>query len=136
MTLCATDGSLQWLHERFSGERIIYIAGNHDYYCWPGGPRTTFEAENDRGRELADKFGIDLLLGDTVDIDGIMVAGCTLWTDFRLLPGAMTLAAAEAEAVARMRDYQLIFRGDVSPDEVLRPQDTIAMHARDRAWLE
>lgn len=57
---------------------VVYVPGNHEYYG------TEFDDFNTKMREkCADLEGIHFLNGDTVEIDGVMFIGATLWTNFR-----------------------------------------------------
>lgn len=124
--------SLQWLHERFPGSRVIYVPGNHDYY-WDGGEeRYTLWDQLDRGRELADRLGIDLLLDSSVEIDGTRFVGGTLWTDFRL--DTWSLHSAMREAERDMKDYKKI-RRKPEGGKKLRAIETLAMHRATRRYL-
>lgn len=124
--------SLSWLHERFPGVRVIYTPGNHDFY-WDGGEeRYTLWDQLDRGRELADQLGIDLLLDSSVHIDGTRFVGGTLWTDLRLDTWSLTDAVREAGRV--MNDYKRIRRKSEGGKK-LRPTDTLEIHRATRRFL-
>lgn len=124
--------SLRWLHERFPGVRVIYTPGNHDFY-WDGGEeRYTLWDQLDRGRELADQLGIDLLLDSSVHIDGTRFVGGTLWTDLRLDTWSLTDAVREAGRV--MNDYKRIRRKSEGGKK-LRPTDTLEIHRATRRFL-
>lgn len=124
--------SLRWLHERFPGVRVIYTPGNHDFY-WDGGEeRYTLWDQLDRGRELADQLGIDLLLDSSVHIDGTRFVGGTLWTDLRLDTWSLTDAVREAGRV--MNDYKRIRRKSEGGKK-LRPNDTLEIHRATRRFL-
>ena len=76
--------AIDWLADRFVGCRVLYAPGNHDFW-WDGGDdRYTLADQIARGRDLAARRGIDLLIDDSVVIDGARFAGATLWTDMRL----------------------------------------------------
>lgn len=56
-------------------ERVFYIPGNHEYYCHS-------IAETDaRLEELCSDLDIELLQKKTVQVDDVLISGCTLWSD-------------------------------------------------------
>jgi predicted phosphodiesterase len=76
--------SLEWLHERFGGSSIVYVAGNHDFYrSGDPGRGFTIEGEIEDGRALAARHGIHFLENDRVDLGEMRILGATLWTDLR-----------------------------------------------------
>ncbi|WP_172123451.1 hypothetical protein [Devosia sp. 919] len=56
--------------------------------------------QTDSGRKLADRFGIHLLLDNSVQIAGVRFAGGTLWTDFQTV-GRSDTRSKMAEAAGR-----------------------------------
>lgn len=90
-----------------------------------------------RGREMASRLGIILLSDESVRVGptngaGIVVIGATLWTDWELRsspgrPKARVIARTAWEDTRRI----LLRRG-----RPLVPLDTLAMHARSRAYIE
>lgn len=131
--------SLQWIADRFTGVPVIYVPGNHDFYVADAGQYTMAE-QLDAGRELADKLGINLLLDDTVVLDGTRFLGGTLWTDFMTVGRGDTRAKiAEAAGREGMSDFRAIKRwSTASPGKRkrLRPEDTIQAHRATRSLLE
>jgi Icc-related predicted phosphoesterase len=114
----------------------FYVPGNHDFYWWQdSGPAYTMADQVERGRDLAAKAGIHLLMDDAIEIAGVRIVGSTLWTDFRVgvMPGMMTHALRTAEK--GMNDYRRIRTGPTTRHR-LRPADTIAMHRASRAFLD
>ncbi len=115
---------VRWARESFADVPVVYVAGNHEYYG-KALPKLTDElrAEGD-GR-------LHVLEQDQVEIGGVPVFGCTLWTDLELLDDP---ARAREDAVERMNDYRLIRHSPTF--RRLRPADTVAMHRRSVAWLK
>ena len=129
--------ALQWARRTFPEHPIVQVAGNHEYFD------AVLEPTLDAMRTMARRLGIHLLEEDTVVIDGVAFAGCSIWTDYRLheTPGRpITMAAAEVMAGARraMLDYRKIDTLDPAvPGGVRRfdPEDSVRLHDRGRAWL-
>ena len=118
--------SLNWIHERFPGETVLYVPGNHDFYQddddLSGGDRYTLRDQQDRGRELADKFGIHLLMNDTVEFDDVRFIGGTLWTDMATVGrGLVHGKLREAEGKRGMNDYSVIKRRSAKDPTKFRP---------------
>lgn len=118
---------LQWAREAFAGRRVIYVAGNHEYY---GGclPRVTEALDRD-----ADGETVHFLENRGLVVDGIRFLGCALWTDFELF-GLEERQHCMRTVSDLMNDYRLI---RMSPeDRRLQPTDTLRLHHISRHWIE
>ena len=69
--------SLYWLRERFPDKRIVFVPGNHEYYCG-----MAIGELNDAMVTHGKGLGIDVLINNTVEIDGLEFIGSTLWSNF------------------------------------------------------
>ncbi|MFP4903781.1 metallophosphoesterase [Paraburkholderia sp. BR14261] len=131
---------LRWAAETFDPQvPVVYVPGNHEYYDGDLGALETAM------RDAASTLDNVHFLNDGVYVDPagrFRVLGTTLWADFALF-GADD-AAREAAIAAAMR-VMLDFRGLIqvswpdSPQAGARdftPADSLALHARSRAWLE
>ncbi|MCW5597183.1 MAG: metallophosphoesterase family protein [Rhodocyclaceae bacterium] len=117
---------LEWARTAFAGKRIVYVAGNHEFYG------AEYHGMRRELRRTARALEIDLLENDAVVIDGVRILGCTLWTDFRLYGNEFE---AMGYARRRMNDFlQIRFEG--SPTVAFRPEDSAVLHRHSRAWLE
>ncbi len=126
--------AIDWLADRFVGCRVLYAPGNHDFW-WDGGDdRYTLADQIARGRDLAARRGIDLLIDDSVVIDGARFAGATLWTDMRL--GAFSAGHAFNTARRFMNDYRRIRRRPSGRHLYIRPADTVALHRASRDFID
>ena len=113
-----------WALDRFKSTPTIYIAGNHEYYS-EALPRHT-----ETLRERCRGTNVHFLERESITIDGVLFAGCTLWTDFELYGNS---ALAQLTAATGMNDFRAI---RVSPSyRRLRPQDVVRIHAQSRQWL-
>lgn len=117
---------LVWARTAFAGKRIVYVAGNHEFYG------AEYHEMRRELRRTARELGIDLLENDEVVIDGVRFLGCTLWTDFRLYGDEFE---AMDYARRRMNDF-LRIRFEDSPSVTFRPEDSAVLHRQSRAWLE
>jgi predicted phosphodiesterase len=129
--------SLEWLHERFGGSPVVYVAGNHDFYrSGEPGAGFTIEGEMQAGRELAARRGIHFLENDLIDIGATRILGATLWTDLRSKLHH-SQSAADGEVKRRMNDYRRIHRkSSTRGSRPISPEFTRAMHYASRAWLD
>lgn len=119
------ERGVRWLIERVDDRPVIYIAGNHEAYG------TDIDRTLEKAREAAAGTNIIVMENDVVDIGGVRIIACTLWTDFGLFGdphGAMALAGE------RMNDYRRIRHRNY--ERRLRPVDTLARHRRSRAFIE
>lgn len=124
-----TTEGLAWAAERFAGQTIIYVPGNHEFYgaSMPE-VRQTLRAD-------AERLGIHLLDNDTVTIDGVCFHGTTLWTDFDLYAGnpGYDPLQTEERALAFMPDFRIIQQ---PAGEVFSIEESQRLHAEAMAWLE
>jgi hypothetical protein len=91
---------IEWAREAFGGP-VIYLAGNHEYY------EGEFEAVQQAMGTAAREFAVTLLDCSEAVVDGVRFLGCTLWTDYSLVPAERPTVI---EAARRLNpDYQLSF---------------------------
>lgn len=126
--------ALDWLATRLAGVPIVYVPGNHDLYRGGTDDRYTMYDQLQRGRDLASRLGIHLLLDDAVTIGANRFVGGTLWTDFRLGSHSWVHAASTASARDGMQDYRRIRTGPTSKKR-LRPSDVRQMHRDTRDFI-
>lgn len=103
---------------------VIYIAGNHEFYDHD------WASTRQDLRAACAGTRVTFLDNDAVELEGVRMLGCTLWTDFRLR--GSTPAQAMAVAERGLMDHHVIR----AASGLLRPQQTRADHERSRAWLE
>lgn len=124
------SSAIKWLGTHFPSTKIVILPGNHDYY---GGNLDTLDADLDRiCREAGCAFGQcrRMELGDT------RILMTTLWTDLRLFEAEGEAAVEDSIWNARMMPdygYGAIMIG--APERELEPEDTIAVHERQKSWL-
>src|SRR5580692_6330672 len=68
----------QWARKQFPDKPVIYILGNHEYY------RHSLPELAELLKAETDGSNICVLENDAVEINGLTILGCTLWTDFQL----------------------------------------------------
>jgi predicted phosphodiesterase len=79
---------------------IVYVAGNHEYYG------TSIEDFNTKMAEKCAKLdNVHFLNRDSVEIEGVMFIGATLWTNFRGDPMAELLAKKYIADFKYIRDF-------------------------------
>jgi hypothetical protein len=88
--------ALRILAETFkdSTAPIYYIPGNHDFYISAAEPRTFYQDQIERGRELARSLGITLLINEVAYLGDVRILGTPLWTDMGQRPQWMSLKQA------------------------------------------
>ncbi len=122
---------------------ILIVLGNHEFY---GGQ---IEVRRRELRDAAAAFAnVQVLDPGEALLDGgrVRVLGCTLWTDFELpiqtsADRVSDRARALKTAAECMSDYGRIRIGESelggaqARTRLLRPDDTLALHSAERAWL-
>ena len=126
---------IRWLGTLHPAAKTVIFPGNHDYY------RSNLDTLDRDLARICQEAGCGfaqcrrLVLGDT----RILMA--TLWTDMRLCAGGDPVAFEESirHAGQRMPDYAAAYgwSGIVigEPERPLRPEDTIAVHERQKSWV-
>lgn len=118
--------------------RVLYVAGNHEYY---GSRREVYSM-----REVREYIAaccrrirnLDFLDDSSVTVDGVEFVGGTMWTDVppSEYPTA-NLKMADFSVIGVDRDAQPASGGVGSGDiRSLSPEDVVAMHATTRRYFE
>jgi Icc-related predicted phosphoesterase len=118
--------AIQVLAEHITDMPVVFVCGNHDFY-------RTFLTESlgPAALEAAKHPNIFLLENGLIEIGEFVVAGATLWTDFRLM-GHQELAMSHCERW--MADYAVI-RWTKNPYAPLRPINTLRKHSESTRFL-
>jgi predicted phosphodiesterase len=104
--------------------KIVYIVGNHEFYGDDLGLLDDFR------KAKWERAGVHFLENKTLELPGLRILGCTLWSAFDLYG---TADASMATASRRINDYALI-RGHSG--KLLEPKQTLKMHKRSVKWLD
>jgi len=114
---------IEWARTRFA-QPVIYVAGNHEFYNGEIGAVTAAM------KAAAAGSNVHVLDDEAVTIAGVRFLGAVLWTDFALY-GEQVKADAFGQCLKLMPDFKIVsYR-----NEILSPDDTIAMHTQSRTWL-
>jgi predicted phosphodiesterase len=114
---------VEWAKRAFA-QPVLYVAGNHEPYDGE------FHATQAALRAAATDSRVRILDCDAATIGGVRFLGCTLWTDFDLEG-----EAGRALATVKYRDWLVDFRAIRYGSRTFTPDDSIALHHRERAWL-
>jgi predicted phosphodiesterase len=121
------DKACAWARDL--GKPVVYVAGNHEFY---GG---SIDGRLREIRRLCTGSRVHFLEADEFRIDGVRFLGTTLWTDFALFGDGPQRTQAMQQAGSLIRDFSAIRRAE-SPEGFFSPEDSVALFARARAWLE
>ena len=102
---------------------VLYVPGNHEFF-----DREYDDARIEMQRAARDS-SVTLMERAEWIRGGVRFLGCTLWTDFALD------GDAGFERAMRHRKWLVDYTAIRWGDRNLAPEDTIAMHRRDAAWL-
>jgi predicted phosphodiesterase len=120
-------------------DRVFFVAGNHEYYAQRAAPQWRyvnpshmFETQEEIKSILRTYKNVHYLHHDAPSVflpeENVAIVGSTLWSH---IPPDRMLSAA-----AGMNDYHLIPYLEDGAIRPLAPQDTNAIHAKERAMLE
>ena len=120
---------LEWAEKLLSRTkaRIIYLAGNHEFYHQDINSLRTKMKEHCAGLESGRLHFLD---DDEVVIDGIRFLGSTLWTDFKLF-GEELKDECMLEGEQSLNDFRLIDSGEWAFSAL----DSISLHNKSIEWL-
>ncbi len=116
---------IEWIKEAIPNIPVIYILGNHEYY------KGSYPKTLRKIQEMAEGTHIHVLENESVEIDGIIFHGATMWTDFSLFGNPRYYGVLCQD---KMNDYKRI-RLDPSYSK-LRSIDTFRFHQKSIHWLE
>lgn len=103
---------------------MVYVIGNHEYY---GSSLSLIDELSDSKWQHA---GIHLLEKDVLELPGLRILGCTLWSEFDLYGQAETHMEI---AKNRINDYRLIREKN---NKMLKPDSTRQFHRESVQWLD
>ena len=107
---------IRWAKEAFRDRKVVYVLGNHEFFGYD------FVDLVDHARSHAAGSNVSVLECDSIEIDGLQVLGCSLWTDFKLF-GTDRQSEVMDYALEYMADYEEIRRphgGSVIPKNTLQ----------------
>jgi Icc-related predicted phosphoesterase len=155
----ASDLHLEFLAERFPGERLIAPAHEADalilagdielgtkaiglFKDWPvpvlyvmGNHEAYFRCREDVLEALAEEAkdtSVRFLERDVVDFGGVRILGCTLWTDYCLYGKEFQTISME-NAANHLNDHRHI---RMRNGALFAPADALLDHQLSRAWLK
>ena len=118
--------AVQVLAEHITEMPVVFVCGNHDFY------RTFLTESLEQAAQEAAKYpNMFLLENGFAEFGDVVVAGATLWTDFRLT-GHQELAMDHCERW--MTDYAAI-RWTKKPYAPFRPINTFRKHSESTRFL-
>jgi Icc-related predicted phosphoesterase len=125
---------IRWARETFPDKGVLYVAGNHE--LWEGHWTRTL----DDMREAANRFDVDFLEADGLDVGGVRFLGVSLWADFHLVNATDNMAALK-NAKSNMNDYRYIKISRTAETHKIKgkflvPELTAIRHAASVQWLE
>jgi len=116
---------LEWIRRHYSGRRVVYVLGNHEFY------RHSIPDLTESLKLETNGDHIHLLENDAVEIDGVTILGCTLWTDF-LLSGDQDTAMLVADQ--GIRDF-FVIKGKAGK-QLFRPWQSVKFFEESVGWLK
>ena len=102
-------------------KRVLYITGNHEYY-----DHDVDEVDKGWRRFASETPNFEFLQKDVAEVEGVRIAGCTLWT-----------GAGDGDPIIKralgggMSDFYCISKGGMR----FTVDDSIALHRSHRNWL-
>jgi len=120
--------------------QVVYVAGNHEYYCEPGKRTYSTDCLLDSVRYWArEKWPgrLHVLQNEALEVDGVRVLGTTLWSHVPL--------KHRAEVQRDVRDYHKIYTQTSTPEasesepqalRLVTVEDTNRWHEESLAFLK
>ena len=118
--------AIGWAAHTFAPAPVVYVLGNHEFY------HHNFDTLVAQCRERARGTNVHVLERDVLDVAGIRVLGCSLWTDYGLF-GAERQAEAKLWARDALADFMCIRRLD---GQLLLPMDAAQRFEESARWLD
>lgn len=118
-------GGPAWARWAFPAKKIVMVAGNHEFYD------QDFYDGVELLRQQAGDLGIHFLENESVEIDGLRILGCSLWTDY-CLHGAERQQQRMEWSERRMTDFGRIR----SAGARLSAKAVLLRHKESVAWLD
>lgn len=133
---------LRWIVEATTASHLVFVAGNHD----PLGEDHHEYRRKIRLIEAEDPVRIHVLENDVLELGGLVITGCTLWSDFRLAQISVDRALRQADEF--MIEYQRVVdhaawhgprpvkTGQTCRPPTLSAATTRGWHLASRDWLD
>ena len=115
---------IEWAKRTFAGP-VLYVAGNHEYY---DGEYHTIQMQL---REAATGTRVTLLDCQATHIGSVHFLGCSLWTDYSLVP-----PKERNQVIERSRKFNPDHASIRMGVRAFSPEDAIAICKQHRAWLQ
>lgn len=120
---------IKWLLEQKISKPIIYVSGNHEFY------QSSYPRNITKLKEAAKDTNIHVLENDYYIYKDLVVLGCTLWTDYKLLEPLVSQSMAMNECYKRMNDFNQIRNSDEGYRK-LAPKDLLFAHYESLNFLK
>lgn len=117
---------IEWAITTFKNKPVVFLAGNHEFYGH------SFPSLNLKLQAKAAGTHVHVLQNSTVEINGWLLLGATLWTNYALNGNSVLSMMA---ASGSMNDYSRIRHSDHDYRR-LRPADILPHHAESVQWLD
>ena len=122
--------SVAWVAETIRPHmEAVLVAGNHEFHG------SSWGEEILAGRQAAAEAGVHLLENDTVEVQGMLVSGATLWVDWAL-DGLERRRMNMASCFAGMRDHRRITWRKLPEWRRFRPEEALNLHVRSVMFLD
>lgn len=102
---------------------VIYVHGNHEVY------RAQIADFASSLRHTAEHSNVRVLERDAIELNGVRILGCCLWTDYEIMGDA---EASMVAAEGLLPDHTLI---EAPNGEAFTPRYARTVHEASRAWL-
>ncbi len=118
---------IEWAKQAIPDRPVVYVLGNHEFY------KHDWDMLLEEAHAAVAGSNVHVLECESVEIAGLRVLGCSLWTDYRAM-GALTQSTAIAMAQHEMVDFRLIRRARKTAR--IMPVDVIRRCEKSRLWLQ
>ena len=121
--------AIDWLQSLKTSKPVLFVPGNHEFYSRSS---STIEALRKQFSDGASRDNIHVLDNRSVEINGVMFHGTTLWTSYQLYQDPEAAKSFCTDAIA---DYFHINVEENFSVRKLTPDDTVELHRAAIKWL-
>lgn len=121
---------IEWILSQITDKPVIYVLGNHEYYCDDKQPETDIYSLAATLKDMTRGSRLHVLENDEVTLGEVRFLGCSLWSDYGLF-GNQDRSTRLCQQC--LQDYRQI-RSSLN-DGLVSPEEIININRLSQCWL-